>query len=683
MIQFDFVGSTARCVAVTLFVFVVLLAGNLKSLAQPVESGYLYVLNDCSLCENKIFGYTVNEGDGTLALIRSFPTGGEGSSNFSSEQVAIDRKNLRLFVLNTGSKTVSAFRIDPRTGSITSMFDPFILSLPNSSNSWTSIAAIPSGSDSLVVVGDQNALTQNDQGRVVSIKISAGAAGTLGMPQSTGRGKPLSMAFSQDGAFIYAGGTNNIFAGFSVNATTGLATLDTNFPFRESTMSAFATDDQGRIFITGRLFGKPFVYSTVNGVPGDVPLGTTNPPGGMNDVGPGALHSNGFYAVSERFQGGIGVFKFNTGSVSPNLTMVPGSPFISGGGATSRVNLLAFNHSGKFLYAGNSGPRSITIFNVDPETGVLTTTTERTIALNTPGALTGIAYLPPFKTTTTINAPAITFDETGSATVKVTSAAGTISGSVTLSVDGGAAESKVLNGGSATFTLQGLNAGDHPLAANFPAQGLFSASNAAGTLLVNKAATTMSINAPDATLGVPTIGQTAPVTVTVNSSLAGVVPTGTVTLSVDSAARTTLPLIGGSATFNVIIRGAGIRQLRAEFPEQAGNFAAITRNGSLLVKGRAAPVETRMTITAPAIWFGFNGSVFVTVSSANGIPAGKVSLTIDGRGARTKVLTGGKAVFIVKRPRAGEHRLLVSFTGTAGFKPVKAEGKLFVKFVIF
>jgi hypothetical protein len=67
-------------------------------------------------------------------------------------------------------------------------------------------------------------------------------------------------------------------------------------------------------------------------------------------------------------------------------------------------------------------------------------------------------------TSTSISAPAITYGADGIVTVTVAaqdSSAGTPTGSVTLSVDGGAASSQSLVNGSATFTILNPNAGDH------------------------------------------------------------------------------------------------------------------------------------------------------------------------------------------------------------------------------
>src|SRR5207253_2719834 len=76
-------------------------------------------------------------------------------------------------------------------------------------------------------------------------------------------------------------------------------------------------------------------------------------------------------------------------------------------------------------------------------------------------------------------------NDAGIATVTVTSPAATPSGQVSLKVDGGTVTTATLSNNSATFTINGLNAGEHSLTATYAAQSGFSASSATGTLHVD------------------------------------------------------------------------------------------------------------------------------------------------------------------------------------------------------
>jgi hypothetical protein len=73
--------------------------------------------------------------------------------------------------------------------------------------------------------------------------------------------------------------------------------------------------------------------------------------------------------------------------------------------------------------------------------------------------------------TTTITAPPITYGADGLVMISVTSSFGTVMGTVTLSVNGGAPSSQNLSGRSTVFTLADLTAGVHRVCASCAAQG--------------------------------------------------------------------------------------------------------------------------------------------------------------------------------------------------------------------
>lgn len=182
-------------------------------------------------------------------------------------------------------------------------------------------------------------------------------------------------------------------------------------------------------------------------------------------------------------------------------------------------------------------------------------------------------------TSISISAPAITVGANGSVVVTVSSAGGTPTGNVSLSVDGGTAQVLSLNAsGIATFTVTAPAVGTHTLAASYPAQGNFGASSVTGTLIVNAqgvSATSISVQAPPITAG-------ANGTVTVTVSSQGGTPTGNVALSVDGGTPQVQALTNGSAIFTVTQPSAGTHILSASYGAQ-GNFGASSGSGSLLV----------------------------------------------------------------------------------------------------
>jgi uncharacterized repeat protein (TIGR01451 family) len=114
-------------------------------------------------------------------------------------------------------------------------------------------------------------------------------------------------------------------------------------------------------------------------------------------------------------------------------------------------------------------------------------------------------------TVSSISVPSDVYGTPASVAVSISSSSATVTGTVALSVDGGAAISMALSNGSATFNVGVLNAGTHMLSANFASQGSFLASTASGTLTVAQAPLTLTANNVSKVYGasLPTLGFSA------------------------------------------------------------------------------------------------------------------------------------------------------------------------------
>jgi hypothetical protein len=271
----------------------------------------------------------------------------------------------------------------------------------------------------------------------------------------------------------------------------------------------------------------------------------------------------------------------------------------------------------------------------------------------------------PGATAMSLSAPGVTYGANGNVTITVNSGGGIPTGDVSLLVDSNAVV-QTLTGGSTTFTVPNLSAGSHALSATYAAQGGFGASAASGTLIVIPAATTTTIAAPAVTLG--TDGS---VTVTI-SSAAGT-PTGDVSLSIDGDAAMTQALNNGFATFTITSPSFGSHALIATYAAQ-GNFGASIASGTLGV----GPGATAMSLSAPGITYGTDGSVTVTVSSAAGTPTGNVSLSVDGGTETTQGLIAGSIPFTIPSPSAGSHTLNAAYAAQGNFGLSAASGTLTV-----
>jgi hypothetical protein len=105
---------------------------------------------------------------------------------------------------------------------------------------------------------------------------------------------------------------------------------------------------------------------------------------------------------------------------------------------------------------------------------------------------------PQIPTTLSISAPTVTAPANASIGVTVAATSGTPTGTVSLSVDGGAPLAAALSAGHVSFTLTSPSAGVHALAGSYAAQSGFGASAATGSLTVSPsgAVTTVDFDNP-------------------------------------------------------------------------------------------------------------------------------------------------------------------------------------------
>lgn len=356
------------------------------------QAGYLYALNDANSAANSIYGYSVNETTGALTLLSGFPvaTGGNGTGSAVSERLTIDRANNRLYVVNDGSDTVSAYSVNTATGALTALpFSP--IALP--AGGYHTIAVHPGGSP--LVIGD------GSNNRAVNYVITATTATAAAGSFITGLALPYSSVFSRDGNFFYTGGngstSNNFFAGFSVNAATGVLTALAGSPFNSgnSLPVGYATDSQGRLFLTNFIANQVRAFTTASGIPTAV---TGNPfTSGLTNAVDGVLSPNeNFYLVADRSGNRVGSYQIAGTGAATTLTAV-GSPVASSGTFT---DALVFNSAGTFVFAANGDSRNITTYGFNQATGALAfNNVQAADTLGAAGRLKGIDYLPALGTT--------------------------------------------------------------------------------------------------------------------------------------------------------------------------------------------------------------------------------------------------------------------------------------------
>jgi hypothetical protein len=332
---------------------------NTSCAPLPPPGGFLYVLHPVNGGNNQIFGYGVNETTGVLTALNGFPlnTGGTGSPFFFQEILRADSVNQRLYAINDGSDTVSAFAINPGTGALTAMpFSPITLG----AGDWSTLAIHPTGSPLVV--------SQLFGNGVKSLNITSSSVGEAAGSPFAGT-NAASSTFSRDGNYCYEGGGNGaLFAGFSVNPGNGVLTALAGSPFNAGSDNpyAYATDSQGRLFSALNGTSNLLAFTTASGIPSAV---TGNPfASGLFNAISSVLHPNEQYYFALGFDSPssmIGSYRVGGSGAGTTLTPVAGSPFSVTG---PRPNL-AMNQTGAFLFSDEFNTGEVSTYPVNPSTG--------------------------------------------------------------------------------------------------------------------------------------------------------------------------------------------------------------------------------------------------------------------------------------------------------------------------
>ena len=354
----------------------------LSATEAAAGSTFVYALHYGHGTANRIHGFRLDLITGALTPLPGFPVMTGGTGTFLNSRSAIAHGNGRLYVVNNGDRTLSAFTVNRATGALAAMpFSPIALGAASSE----CLAVHPSGSP--VVAGVGNGFFASF---VVTATTASAAAGspfvTADTPGPLGLGPPA-CHFSRDGNFLYAGGTGFGISGYSVTAGTGVLTKlpGSPFPSGNGNPDAYATDNRGRFFSMSGL-GEVRAFTMADGALTGV-AGNPFPFGpGPSNISHGVWHPGGFYMAVDRIGSRVGVLRINGTGAGTTLTAVPGSPFPTGGFAADD---LALTPDGGLLVASHFG-NSLTVFRVNASTGDLTPLVVQ--PSNTTGDATGFTF---------------------------------------------------------------------------------------------------------------------------------------------------------------------------------------------------------------------------------------------------------------------------------------------------
>ena len=272
------------------------------------------------------------------------------------------------YVANSASGTISAYRVDATTGALTPVAgSPF-------PDEWSpvSVTVNPAGTFAYAA----NSFGNTGPGTVSAYRINARTGALMpvaGSPFAAGIG-PASVTVNPAGTFAYvANNGSSTVSAYRVNATTGALTPVVGSPFLTGKYPHSVSVNPAGTFAYVANYGS----NTVSAYRINAATGALTPVAGSPfaaGVGPESftVNSAGTFAyaanvnvVGSTATGTVSAYRIDvkTGALSP----VAGSPFAAGAGTVS----VTVNPAGTFAYVANAGDGTVLDYRVDEKTGML------------------------------------------------------------------------------------------------------------------------------------------------------------------------------------------------------------------------------------------------------------------------------------------------------------------------
>jgi Big-like domain-containing protein len=317
-----------------------------------------------------------------------------------------------------------------------------------------------------------------------------------------------------------------------------------------------------------------------------------------------------------------------------------GSGGLSGGHATVAAALAGGVHSIKAVYAGAG-----------------------TFAGSTSAVLTQTVHTAASSTLESSSANPAIFGNAVTFSAKVSSSAGTPSGSVTFKDGVATLGVGTLSGGTATYTTSTLAVGSHSITAVYGGNADFTGSTSVALAqTITKAATSTSVTS---SANPASFGKTITLTAKVKSATSGT-PGGAVTFKDGTALLATPVLSGGTATFTTTTLAVGSHSITVVY----GGDADFTGSISPVVTQTVTVAATSTVVTSSANPAPFGKSITLTAqvkSSTSGTPGGSVTFKDGTTVLGTRTLSSGTATLITTTLAVGSHSITVVYSGDADF----------------
>jgi 6-phosphogluconolactonase len=328
----------------------------------PVTTEILYAANTT----NALFALGIDQTTGALTQTANVSPGGNTVSN---SVLALTPTGSFLYAVNDTTAGINGYSAGSSGMLSLISSSPFPI-LPAVQPPWPVVLALavdPEGR--FLYAGSLSGIAS------FSIDSSSGALTATGGPFSTGGGfVPAGIGIDPTGSFLYATDQNEYVWGFSIDSQTGVLSPVAGSPFNAGSQPYGVQVSGNFVFVA---------LSNSNGIAAfsiDAATGSLSPvPGSpfptssmqFTQTYNLTIHPSGKFLYAFNLNGSS-VAAFTIDSTNGALSPISGSPFAvtpSGG-----VDLIV-DPSGKYLYLTLSGvpPSAFVLFDIDPNTGALTT----------------------------------------------------------------------------------------------------------------------------------------------------------------------------------------------------------------------------------------------------------------------------------------------------------------------
>jgi 6-phosphogluconolactonase len=329
---------------------------NPQAIVMDPFGKFLYVPNGNSA---NVSAFAINPKTGMLSEV----TGSPFAAGLNPVSAALTHSGKFLYVGNSADKTVSQYAVNRTSGSLVSVAQPF------STGTSGPLGLVVSPTQQLLYVAD------HDSSEVAVLGLTReGVLFNESSIRSRGPATAIALAsgisaISYSPKFLYE---SNVISddvwGYRVGASTG--------SLSELVSSPFATG-KSPMTIAADLTGK-FVY-TANSVDGKISGFAVNAQTGVLTSVPGSPFSAGAQAFGIAVDANahhvyvthptLNKISGFTVSLNGSLTPLRGSPFADDG---SNPEALTIDPRGRVLYVANTKSNTVSIYNIDPRTGILT-----------------------------------------------------------------------------------------------------------------------------------------------------------------------------------------------------------------------------------------------------------------------------------------------------------------------